>query len=332
MSVYPRRNYCTFFDRNYLSQGIVLYNSLVRNSSKPLQLWVLCMDDETYSVLESIKLEGLKPLKLSELEAFDPELANIKETRSKIEYFFTCTPCLPRFILTLDSLTEGITYIDADLYFFNDPELIYQVIGDSSISITPHRYSQRVPDKEKWGKYNVAFIYFRRDENGQSCIEWWRKSCIEWCYDRAESGKFADQGYLNDWPERFQSVCVLENPGINLALWNLEDSKLSLNDKEIQVNNKTLIFYHFHLFKKLSERFYKTNIEIYSIQYDRILLKCIYQKYANEVFKTSKMIGPVLTENTVIRYDDKKNWTSFNGIKLTELMVQVFNGKIIIAW
>jgi hypothetical protein len=290
------------------------------------------MDDETYSFLESLKIDRLKPIKLSELEAFDPELRNIRETRSRIEYFFTCTPCLPRFILTLDSRTEGITYIDADLYFFADPEIIYQEIGGSSICVTPHRYSKRVPDKEKWGKYNVAFIYFSRDRNGQSCIEWWRKSCIEWCYDRAEAGKFADQGYLNDWPERFQGVCVLDNPGINLALWNLEDSTLTLKGKNIFVNNQPLIFYHFHLFKTLSKRLFKSNIDIYSIQYNRILLWNIYQKYANEVFKISKRIKKVSSEKAVIRYDDKKSWTSFNGIKITELVRQVLNGKIIIAW
>jgi len=273
------RHYCTYFDSRYLYKGLLTYESLRRHSSREIILWILCLDEQAYFVLEKANLSGVKLIRLSELESEDKELVAVKNNRSLIEYFFTCTPCLPKFILSKNLEINDITYIDGDLYFFADPELIFSEIGNNSIAITPHRFSEKNKFREQWGLYNVAFNFFRRDEDGMDCLDWWRNSCIEWCYDRLEDGKFADQKYLDDWPMRFNKVKVLDHPGVNLAPWNVDDAKLQLVKKSVYVNGKPLIFFHFHALKQITQRLFNPCWENYNLIPSHVLRFFVYQPY-----------------------------------------------------
>jgi hypothetical protein len=59
---------------------------------------------------------------------------------------------------------------------------------------------------------------------------------IEWCYARFEDGKFGDQKYLDDWPERFPDfVHVLEDAAATQAPWNA--GRFDPNDA---------VLFHFH--------------------------------------------------------------------------------------
>jgi hypothetical protein len=274
------RNYCTYFDSNYLTRGLITYHTLREHSSREITLWVLCLDDKVYDFLKDSNFSGIKPIRLNELEEGDKSLAGVKQTRSRAEYYFTCTPCLAKFVLDQNPEISDITYIDSDLCFFNDPELIYSEIGENSIAITPHRFAKRNKECEKWGIYNVAFNYFRRDEDGLKCLNWWRERCLEWCYDRLEDGKFADQKYLDNWPSEFKNVKVLDNPGINLAIWNVEDIDFSFKNKKLFVNKLPLIFYHFHGFKRVSKNVFTPSFEHYKVKPNNILISKIYQFYA----------------------------------------------------
>src|SRR5215475_12977085 len=106
------RQLCTYFDRNFLVKGLTLYRSLVRHMPGKFELWVLCLDDITYELLSRLALDGLHPISMSEFEAGDTALLAAKETRSRVEYFFTCTPSLPLFVLRRNPGLETVTYLD----------------------------------------------------------------------------------------------------------------------------------------------------------------------------------------------------------------------------
>jgi hypothetical protein len=287
------------------------------------------LDEQAYFVLEKANLSGVKLIRLSELESEDKELVAVKNNRSLIEYFFTCTPCLPKFILSKNLEINDITYIDGDLYFFADPELIFSEIGNNSIAITPHRFSEQNKFREQWGLYNVAFNFFRRDEDGMGCLDWWRKSCIEWCYDRLEGGKFADQKYLDDWPMRFNKVKVLDHPGVNLAPWNVEDARIQLVNKSIYVNGMPLVFFHFHALKQISKRLFNPSWENYNLKPSYILRFSVYQPYICRYYKQMLAFDTSLHLDLGLR-DHFPHWIKTRTFYST--IFEVLNGRLLIGF
>src|SRR6185503_15291489 len=99
-------------------------------------------------------------------------------------------------------------------FFFGSPSAVFREQGEASVGIVPHRFPPRLAHLVENGIYNVAWVSFQRDRDGLECLEWWRKRCIEWCHDYIDNGRFADQGYLDEFPKRFGGVCAIDHPGI----------------------------------------------------------------------------------------------------------------------
>jgi len=244
-------NFCTLFDSHYLSRGIAMYESLSA-SCPDFRLYIFAFDDVCYEYLAQKNLPNVILISLKEFE--DEELLAVKADRSKGEYCWTCTPstvlyCLKKYNLPL------CTYIDADLYFYSNPEVLLEEMGDSSILITEHRYTPEYDQSKTSGIYCVQFIAFKNDHYGLEALTWWRNACLAWCYARYEDGKFGDQKYLDDWTDRFKKVHVLKHLGGGIAPWNVQQYQFSLSDGrisgvEINHNEKfSAIFYHFHNLK-----------------------------------------------------------------------------------
>jgi len=274
--------FCTYFDSNYLSKGLTLYRSLVRHAM-PFRLWVLCFDNLAYEVLQKLSLPQIHPILLSDFEYKDEELLKTKGNRSKVEYYFTCTPSLPLYIFKKYPEVDVISYVDADLFFFSNPSPIYKELNDNSVLIVGHRFPSYLKHLEKYGIYNVGFLSFRRDNAGLECLNWWREKCIEWCYDRLEDGRFSDQKYLNDWPDRFKGVVVLKNKGAGLSPWNLANYQLSENKGQMIVDTDQLVFFHFHDLKEVQQWLYDPCLTQYKVCLDSFLKKHIYGPYIREL-------------------------------------------------
>ncbi len=234
-------NFCTLFDKNFLTRGIALHASLARHCPAGFTLWMLCMDDESYAMMAKLSLPNTHLLKISEVE--DSRMTAVKPGRTSVEYCWMWSSALPLYLLEKNPTLDMIAYIDADIYFYAPPDEIYRELASDSILIIPHNYSPTEKHRERTsGIYNVGMMIFRNDTNALEALHWWKDRVIEWCYaryevDSAGKGKFGDQLYLNDWPTRFKGVHVLENRGANVASWNIETYDRA---------RWPLIFYHFH--------------------------------------------------------------------------------------
>jgi hypothetical protein len=243
--VSARREFCTLFDSNYLIKAVAMYRSLERVCPS-FHLTAFCFDELSARLLSDLAFEHLTVVPLADLEAHDAALRSVKGDRSPVEYCWTATPALPRFMFETRPELEEITYLDADLLFFADPEPLFEEMGDASVLITPHRFSPEYAEHEKNGIYNVQFLTFRRDARGLETLHWWHDRCIEWCYYRLEDGKLGDQKYLDDWPERFEGVHVLEHKGGGLAPWNALQFRVERRKGRVFVDEDPLIFFHYH--------------------------------------------------------------------------------------
>src|SRR5436309_13384563 len=176
------------------------------------------MDDESRRLLTRLELPRLTLIDIREVERADPGLLEVRPTRTPWEYCWTATPAVCRFILGREPEIDVLTYLDADLSFSSSPQPLFDELGDGSVLLVPHRSRNDVT--RPTGIYNVGWLSFRNDENGRGALDWWRERCLEWCFDRIEPDRFADQKYLDDWPDRFAGVKVCTNPGAGVAPWN----------------------------------------------------------------------------------------------------------------
>ncbi|MCG6538421.1 MAG: hypothetical protein L7F78_27825, partial [Syntrophales bacterium LBB04] len=166
-------------------------------------------------------------------------------------------------------------------------------IVDHSIAIIGHRFSPGLHALRIYGDYNVGWLTFKNDAFGMQCLHWWRDKCIDWCCDAISEGRFADQGYLNDWPTRFGGVIVIQNKGANLAPWNLDNYKIELNDDKVLVDGQDLIFYHFHKLKRTSRRLFNSHLSSFKTRLTSTLFNGIYRPYVEKYISIEAKVNSI---------------------------------------
>jgi hypothetical protein len=242
------------------------------------------MDEVSYRILTDMQLPQVQLISLADFEKDDFQLLQAKQNRSLIEYYFTCTPSLPLYVMDHDLEVDIITYLDADLYFFSSIKPVYQELGNGSVLIIGHRFPPSLKHLENQGIYNVGMLSFRRDNDGLACLQSWRNNCIEWCYDRVENGRYADQKYLDLWPDNFSGVVVLQYKGAGLAPWNITNYVYSWTNGVFLVDEQPLIVYHFEGLKWINRWIYDTNISTsYKMRLPQLVKKCLYFPYIKEL-------------------------------------------------
>ena len=244
-------HYCTYFDRGFLPQGLALARSLAAHDPAAM-VWVLALDDFTAEVMGALGGDGVRVQRLAELEAADPELLAVKAQRSRVEYYFTLSPCWPRRLLATRPEIGRLTYVDADLFFFADPADIFRAMdaAGASVLVTAHRFPPWLRRYERHGRFNVGILSFRADPAGRACLDEWRTECLAWCHDRLEGDRYADQKYLDAWPRRLGvSLLVLPDAGVNLAPWNWAAAAIETEGVAVRVDGRPLVGFHFARFR-----------------------------------------------------------------------------------
>jgi len=275
-------HFCTYFDANYLARGLALFTSLKRHVRR-FRLYVLCLDRATWQALRDLREPDLVPVALETFEAGDAKLMKAKQDRSTVEYYFTCTPSWLLFVFRSFPEVERLTYVDADLFLFDDPSQVFAELGGRPVWITPHRHPDRLRHLDQYGLYNVNFLVFQRDDRALQCLQDWRERCLEWCHDRVEGGRFADQKYLDDWPARFPWVGVVQNPAAGVAPWNVEPTELRLSHGRVLVGGEPLIAYHFHALKVFSRHVFDPGFHSFRLRPGPVLVRHVYGPYLREL-------------------------------------------------
>ena len=290
-----------------------MHQSLEEHSEGDFRFYVLCLDEYTHGVLGGLGKQTIVPIRLKDVEAWDSELLEAKSNRSIVEYYFTLSPILPLYVLEHFDC-DLVTYLDADLMFFSSPEAIFEELGKQSIFITEHRFSSKLQNAVKYGRFNVQCQSFRKGGFGLACLKHWRKQCLEWCYDRLEDGKFADQKYLDEWPELYGSNVVIgRHPGIGVAPWNVAERKVEIENGKFLINGLPIVFYHFHGLKKIAWRMVKTGLGEYGVFINDELSQ-LYSHYMNSLRKQEKYAGTGKVENDK-RSSQSKGKIIYSGLR-----------------
>jgi hypothetical protein len=281
-------------------------------------LHVLCLNEACQEILESLKLPDVHLHPLSALEAADPALLGARSNRSRVEYYFTLTPCLPLYLLRTHPEISQLTYVDADLFFFADPQPVLDEIHGHAVGIIEHRFPDELVYLEKHGRFNVGWLTFNRDPVALDCLKVWREQCINWCYDRVEPGRFAEQKYLDEWPTRFDGIWVVQHRGANVAPWNLNRFELSLQGEELRVGGQPILFFHAHGFRPSGAgRAATLNLKQYGVAATPLMLLNIFEPYERALVDATAEIAVPLAQ--ALLSDESRN----TAVVLEDLRAQV---------
>ncbi|OGC68881.1 hypothetical protein A2415_05565 [candidate division WWE3 bacterium RIFOXYC1_FULL_39_7] len=242
-----KRYLVTFYDSNYLPKAVATYLSLQKYHSN-FVLYAFCFDDLSYEITKKLNYPNFIPIAPKDFE--NEELKKSKSEKEKLyEYYWSCKPYIVLKVMN-DTKADMVTYIDCDFMFFDNPEVIFQEIGNADVLIQPNNFSVDEVDQFKpVGYYCSCWESFKNTKNARQVLGWWHQKCMEWCYARFEDGKFADQKYLDQWRILFKGVRENTQIGANIAPWSIQKYDLSSKNGKVIVNGWPLIYYHYHSFR-----------------------------------------------------------------------------------
>lgn len=249
--------FCTVLSRFRAYQALALLWSL-EQVGMPQRFYILCVDEQTLRLLKAMRLKRVVSLSLEDIS--NAELEDLKKSRKLNEYCWTLKPVLIESLFKRFPEIVRVTYLDADLFFYRNPEVVFHNQPDASVLLT--RGEIAIPQMSKpservfqsmMGDYNSGFISFKRDDDGLACLAWWREKCMDSCVSQPREGKFGDQKYLEEMAFLFKNVAEVTTPGVNIGHWNSEKHRFRAYEGYLYIDRYRLICYHFSGYRILSK-------------------------------------------------------------------------------
>lgn len=310
------RNYCTYFDKNYVCQGITVYESLKRLSSSEFLLWILCLDDTSYEILRRMNLSNTKLINNNQLMDIIQRQRLAFSSRTMLEYYYTCTAALIQYSFEIGDNVNSVTYIDADLYFFSDPEAIFKENPMAQVIIIEHGGKHCSLEYDAgYGRFNVCIVHFERGNDGIACLNWWADQTFK-STSLVEEGIYGDQKYLDEFPLRFKNVHIVKNIGICPAPWNVGDYDILNVNGDISLSENKLIAFHFARFSILGSH---TFIPVRRVKLTNEIIKLIYLPYMINLRECYKMVKAIYP-----RFKFSHTWHDLKGSILGLLSGRAF--------
>lgn len=288
----------TICAKNYLAQALTLKESFLKHN--PSLNFFIFLADKTDGVED---VEGVVTLDKSWI----PDWVNMAYKYDVIEFNTSIKPfCFGKLF---KEGYEKVIYLDPDIYVTRPLDFIYKCLNDKSIVLTPHycdieeHFDGAVSEEtfNKVGIYNLGFCALKNDKVGQEIAKWWQNRLQYKCYSQSSEGLFVDQKWMDYIPGFFpDATCVSSHHGMNVAIWNLHERELFIDDKQGYMirRKKTedefpLLFFHFSGFDPfetsvINRRHPQFNVMTYP-SFKPIIEEYRERVYANGYDRFSKM-------------------------------------------
>lgn len=288
----------TICAKNYLAQALTLKESFLKHN--PSLNFYIFLADKINGVED---VEGVVTLDKSWI----PDWVNMAFKYDVIEFNTSIKPfCFGKLF---KEGYEKVIYLDPDIYVTRPLNFIYECLNDKSVVLTPHycdieeHFDGAVSEEtfNKVGIYNLGFCALKNDKVGQEIAKWWQNRLQAKCYSQRSEGLFVDQKWMDYIPAFFpQTTCVSSHHGMNVAIWNLHERELFIDEKQGYMirRKKTgdefpLLFFHFSGFDPfetsvINRRHPQFNVTTYP-SFKPIIEEYRERVYANGYDRFSKM-------------------------------------------
>lgn len=280
-----KRYFCTYFDINYLSRGMALYESICKHCDS-FELFILAIDTSVEKYFNNSIIDNVKIISIDEyLKFFNVDRGKFSNEK---QFYFSITPNLCLYVLQNFRDIDILAYLDSDIYFFNSVEYLFKEVDNHSIGICSHRNNKILYlFANHYGYYNVGINVFRNNEMGLKCLNDWKYECDNWQPDDPTNRLpfFSDQIYLDDWPKKFDDLKIINHIGINAAPWNAINYRWSFFNETFYLNKHVpLIAFHFSSLKRLSQFEWNADCAKCALSLGSVL-KDLYKIYITNILK-----------------------------------------------
>ena len=272
-----RNCYFTIFNSTYLLQAITLSNSFYYHN-KNSKLYLICLDEFSFnSLIEFNNTLIYVP------NVIKKNILDLIELRSIGEQCWSLKSILFDYLMEyFDKEYEWFTYVDADGFFYSDPDEYFYKHNSYDCLLTPHSFKLNWPDKESIvGKFNAGFISIKNTVEGKNITNYWMDMCLQSCSHIPDEFTYADQKYLDYFEHIFPNRIGYFPFGYNVAPWNIDESKIKKQDNYIYSDKYKIVYYHFQGLRILN----MTKVCAYTGNFiitDK-LLECVYSEYISKL-------------------------------------------------
>jgi len=140
------------------------------------EVWALGLDDRALALAPRAP-RAVRFVPLAELLDANAALAASRAARpAERGWLMTVKPAWLAFVLDKTAVGESLTYVDADMTFFESPAAIIDEAA-ASIVLSPQRFSKGAAPELFWGRFNAGWLGVRRDATGRAFLEAWQEDC-----------------------------------------------------------------------------------------------------------------------------------------------------------
>ena len=245
----------TIVAKNYLAFAITLAQSL-KKSDPDLEFHILLVDQPN----------GLEQKYFDEYSimlAQDLDIPGFKEMAFKYnvtEFSTALKPFVIDFLFQKNTV-DKLIYLDPDIYVYSSLTVIYDLLNEHQVLITPHFLSMETvysgvnPETEYLfsGIYNLGFIALKKSLKTLAFIDCWENILEKFCYGDRQESLHVDQKWIDFLPAFLtpDELLILRHTGLNIAYWNIHERVFIENDNKLMVKlsniskEEELVFFHF---------------------------------------------------------------------------------------
>jgi glycosyltransferase involved in cell wall biosynthesis len=237
----------TIASRNYLGYAITLMQSVA--AQYPDSPRYLCMVDheDPQDLLESpwFEVTGIEQLGLPNFEAFVFRYDILELNTAVKPWMFNW--------LRRRHPHQPMIYLDPDILVVDRLLAVEEALAaGASLVLTPHLLEPIEDDAHpdelailRAGSYNCGFVAIGAHPLAERVLTWWSSKLEHGCRVDLAEGLFTDQKWMDLAPGMFDSVCILRDPGYNVAYWNVSQRPVSQRNRKWYAAGRPLAFVHF---------------------------------------------------------------------------------------
>jgi hypothetical protein len=249
----------TIVAKNYIGLAQVLEKSVRKYSE--IDFFIFVADDFTQNELKGVDLPANVIIAKDVLNYNNETWNEMAFKYNLVEFCTAIKPACFKYLFS-DNKYNKVIFTDPDVFFYNNPTLLFDELGHHSIMLTPHILDLQIDFKGDYpdylflvnGTFNLGFLALANTEKSKLFLDWWYNRLINYCFFDFEKGMATDQKWINILPSFFdnEELLISFNKGLNVAPWNYherkvinKDGQLYIANREKETDTELLIFVHF---------------------------------------------------------------------------------------